>query len=70
MTEERAQARDKILQAVNQFKLRHASAWRGRIAFQPVLAGSRQIQQAVRIARHHRLVKPEVLEAAGYRAHA
>jgi hypothetical protein len=41
-----------------------------RLVVRPVLLGSRQIQQAVKIVRHHGLVPPDVLERAGFRPEA
>jgi len=62
-TKERAArkaARWQIVQAANRHKI--------RVRYQPVLFDLRHVQQAVRLARHHGLVKPKVLEAAGYRS--
>lgn len=60
--------RQQILQAVNRFALafrRHNSA-RGFVP--PTrLYGSRNINEAVCVARRRKLVAPEVLEAAGFR---
>lgn len=62
-TNPRREARELIVQAVNRFKVRRHA----RHPYTPVLVGQRHIQQAVCIARHHGLVKPEVLAAAGFR---
>jgi len=59
----RADARWAIVQAVNRFKVRFHT-WH---PYRAQLVDLRQIQQAVRVARHNRLVKPAVLEAAGFR---
>lgn len=59
----RAAARLAIVQAVNRHRVRfHAWHPHGVRLFD-----LRQIQLAVRIARHNHLVKPSVLEAAGFR---
>ncbi len=66
------QARDaaclEIVRAVNRFKVRHAQ----RMPFEvrPKLLELRHINRAVKIARPHGLVKPEVLAAAGFRTKA
>lgn len=62
----RASARRVIIQAVNRFRLYKARAI-GAPGGQVRTLGSRNIQQAVCIARRNRLVRPEVLETAGYR---
>jgi hypothetical protein len=59
---EQDQARAKIIQAVNRFKVGY---WT-RSRYQPKLVGPKQIQQAVFIARQRKLVSPEVLIAAGF----
>ena len=59
----RNKARLDIIQAVN----RHAVRFHAYHPYAPALLGSRHIQRAVRIARHHGLVKPAVLTAAGFR---
>lgn len=62
MSTDRDHARMKIIQAVNRFKVGYWQSSR----YQPKLVGSRQIQQAVFIARQRELVSPDVLIAAGY----
>jgi hypothetical protein len=59
-------ARLEILRKVNRFVL--AESAKRTPPFPAHLLGSRQIQQAVRIARHNRLVPAGVLLAAGFRA--
>jgi hypothetical protein len=56
------QARQKILQAVNLYKLRR---W-ANSNYQPRLVGPKQIQQAVFIARQNNLVKSDIYIAAGF----
>src|SRR3972149_8088227 len=58
----RDEARNKIIQAVNRFKVGFWSSTR----YQPKLIGPKQIQWAVFIARQRLLVSPEVLIAAGF----
>lgn len=62
MTADMLAARWKILRAANQYRLRSG------LAKYVGLYGMRQIQQAVAVCRHWRLVPAEVLEAAGYNA--
>jgi hypothetical protein len=57
----RQAARLEIIQAANRHKV--------RVRYQPVLFGARHLQQAVHMVRQHRLVKPKVLAAAGFREH-
>jgi hypothetical protein len=64
----RNDARTAIIQAVNVWKLR-GRRYVGIFGYiPPKLLGPKQLQQAVCIARRNRLVKPEVLETAGFRA--
>jgi len=58
MDHERTTARWKIIQAANKYKL--------RMRFRPRLFGMKQIHQAVFICRQRKLVKPELLEQAGF----
>lgn len=58
------QARTKIIQAVNRYKM---SFW-ATTRYPPKLVGPKQIQWAVFIARQRKLVSPDILEAAGFNA--
>jgi hypothetical protein len=70
LTPERADARARIIQTANRDKLRRYRRQSRRIRRpEPRLYGPRQINEAVAHVRNRRLVKPEVLEAAGFRAH-
>jgi hypothetical protein len=55
----RLDARWRIIQAANRHKL--------RVRRQPRMFGMRQIQQAVFMARQHRLVDTATLDLAGFR---
>lgn len=63
------EARLKIIQACNNWK-RNRQLPIGKYVYMPTLYGSRHINQAVCMARRRRLVKSEVLEAAGYRGYS
>lgn len=80
MRDQRQEARWKIIQEVNKYKMRsrmpvftNVPALDGKHGtvrtvhfLEPRLFGMKQLQQAVRIARHHGLVKSDVLERAGF----
>lgn len=80
MRDERVKARWKIVQEVNKFKLRsrmpvftNVPALDGKHGtvrtvhfLEARLFGMKNLQQAVRIARHHGLVDSEVLRRAGF----
>lgn len=61
------EARDKIIQAVNLFKLKY---WSQHTGYQAKLIGPKQIQWAVFIARQRNLVDADTLKAAGFNAKA
>jgi hypothetical protein len=61
----RQAARLRIVQTVNAFKRGYKRPV-GAYLYAPRLFDVRNINEAVRIARHHSLVKPELLEEAGF----
>ena len=67
MAESRRDARLKIVQAANRWKMTRQLPIGKHYAYQPKLFSLRQIQQAVCVVRRRGLAKPEVLETAGYR---
>lgn len=61
----RKAAREKIIQAANRHLIK---AWsRRNTTYTPQLLAGRHLHRAVRIVRHHRLVKKDVLKAAGFK---
>ena len=60
----RTEARRKIIQTANRFRVHQAH--RRWPYVPPTVFSARHIQQAVCVVRRHGLVKPEVLEAAGF----
>lgn len=62
---ERLEARERIVQAANRLILSR-SRRHGR--YTALLLSMRQVERAVFVCRQNQLVKPKVLETAGYRA--
>lgn len=60
----RDKARDRIVQAANRFRVKLGQ--RRTPPYAPPLYSRRQLQRAVSVVRHNRLVKPEVLMTAGF----
>jgi hypothetical protein len=74
MADTRAEAREEILQTVNghrlgahRRRLRNVGSRMAKLTGDPRMLSARHIQQAVAIARRHRLVGDDVLAKAGFR---